>query len=421
MTKEHGLCQQAEMHYYTCLEQDVSDIPDEVLQHLNTCDHCAEQMARLSAVIKQVDSQAKPAVDVLPLHHRLMDQWVCCDHVKPFIPLLVMKGQTISVVTPVTAHVDRCPDCANDYQTFLGLGLSADQLKDASRFLAGQSVESFDNESETKTVLEAILMRPASSVATRTSVQPQADLAVDGDVPLEIEQAERLESSAKPHTRRHPVAKIISTAALLVLAAYILIQIQPASVEGLGIKDVYGALGKVTNVCIESIAPEEKEPFQTMCFSNSLQTVYSRTKHKTVLWDMKNRCHWVNGVLQPDSIPQKASTEIVQLPWGLLPFKNISELPENYEWTHIESIRQLAGKPVLVYDYTWHDGTADFYIHRKWRGYLDPKTKLPHRIEAWDKLPGQDFELITISIITYPTDEQIKAINDQSRSLATSP
>ena len=415
MTREHGICQEAGQHYFACLEKDWSSIPGPVLEHLNTCQYCQEQMGCLCAEIKKADGTQKSTKDLLPLHYHLMNKWVCCDHVKPFLPILAMDRQDISAETPVTAHIERCSDCANDFKDILHFNLSQSQLDAAARFLSGESVDVLDDQPELKSVLERIHARQASSVAVRASVKPQPELAMDGQVVLEIEQAERLEPSGSTHSvetaaasstipRRHFMSRVISTAALLVLAAYLLLQIQPATVKGLGLKDVYAAMEQVANVCIQTMVPERAQPVQTVWISNSLQTVYSREEGREVLWDMKSQV-----------------SETMQIPWGLLPFRKISEIPAGYDWTPIESIRQLAGKPVAVYDYTWQDGTANFNVQRKWRGYLDPETKLPHRIEWWVKLPGREFEMVTTQLVSFPTDQQIEAVIEQAKSRQLTP
>ncbi|GAH05275.1 unnamed protein product, partial [marine sediment metagenome] len=64
-----------------------------------------------------------------------------------------------------------------------------------------------------------------------------------------------------------------------------------------------------------------------------------------------------------------------------------------------------------VYDLLWAKKELDgSIIHRKWRGYIDVKTKLPRRIEWWEKQTKEkEYELVTTIKVTYPMAIEIQA------------
>jgi hypothetical protein len=68
-------------------------------------------------------------IDTLSGHFRCLDEQVTCARVKPFLPGLLLSSVQIRIPTPITVHLDHCPECADDLEALRDLGLSPEQLE----------------------------------------------------------------------------------------------------------------------------------------------------------------------------------------------------------------------------------------------------------------------------------------------------
>lgn len=68
-------------------------------------------------------------IDTLSLHFGCLDEQVTCSRVKPFLPGLLLPDTQIRIPTPITVHLDHCPECAEDLDVLRDLGLGAEQLR----------------------------------------------------------------------------------------------------------------------------------------------------------------------------------------------------------------------------------------------------------------------------------------------------
>jgi len=104
--------------------------------------------------------------------------------------------------------------------------------------------------------------------------------------------------------------------------------------------------------------------------------------------------------------------ETMKAPWGLLPFDDISRIPEDAGWQKVaDEDVEITIPNTEVYDLMWIEKSlTGSVIHRKWRGYIDIETKLPKRIEFWEKLAKAEYELSTVIHVTYPATGEIRAV-----------
>jgi hypothetical protein len=103
----------------------------------------------------------------------------------------------------------------------------------------------------------------------------------------------------------------------------------------------------------------------------------------------------------------------MDVPWGLLPFNNVSDLPDGAVWKKVPAQLPTADtNSSEVYDLFWTEktigGSGVFY---QWRCMLDPVTKRPYEIQWWSKhTEDSDYELTTRVEINYPEEAQIRTI-----------
>jgi len=140
-------CRNAEPYYYDfLLGPSKPAVPDSVADHIRNCAHCREAVRRLEEALAESEtaSAADPPkndaglIDALSLHFEYIGEYVTCAQVKPFLPALSMPSAQIRIPTPITVHLDNCPQCVADLDAIGGLNLNAEQLARLSR-LFGES------------------------------------------------------------------------------------------------------------------------------------------------------------------------------------------------------------------------------------------------------------------------------------------
>ncbi len=142
------LCREAEVHYYDLLGPDEAAVPESICRHVAACPACQEQMRRLREALFEAErsrdgtcSGDDETIEALAQQFQLLEEYVTCAEVKPFLPKLALPALQIRIPTPVTVHVDHCPRCAKDLVALRALDLTTDQLQRLSRFFASGSRE----------------------------------------------------------------------------------------------------------------------------------------------------------------------------------------------------------------------------------------------------------------------------------------
>ncbi len=417
MKKEiQPVCRQAGEFYYQHLTEP-SLVPQTVREHIEQCPFCREERRRLQCILEDTHSTPHPVRDdVLRSQMPLYDQWVGCPKVRPFLPLLAVADFLPSVPTPAAAHLAHCPACRHDRKSFKDLALSKKETLAASRALSGDLTAFEQLSGACAELVETIRRRTNSGILTRLNQSRM-------DETFRISVAEQAVGASHPRT---PAGGLLvrwirpaAAAAVLLIAALLFWQVRP--VRGLDIHEVYQVLNQTVNVAITSYpqhgqnliiasyAFEEQSPLQEIWVSNSLGVQLFIEKERAVLWDLNRQTKTVKTADGLETLALTDPIKKLEIPWGLLPFRSPSELPPKYKWKQVwlrpedVSLGQCS-----VYDLTWTDfsglGRA---VERRWRGYLDPKTKFPLRIEWWEKLDEKPFKKITSTIIQYPSQEEV--------------
>ncbi|MDO8304130.1 MAG: hypothetical protein Q7T18_12920 [Sedimentisphaerales bacterium] len=144
----NSICCQIEPYYFDILHGHANEpVPAEVSAHISMCDHCQAEIRHLSDVLGadgpdvRLRGVADSAVATsLALHFAYIGRSVTCDHVKPFLPSMADPALEIRVPTPITVHLDNCPQCADDLKTIHRLHLTHKQLCRLGQLFADRSV-----------------------------------------------------------------------------------------------------------------------------------------------------------------------------------------------------------------------------------------------------------------------------------------
>jgi len=145
----NSLCEKAEPYYYDFLSGTGEEpVPEEIVRHIEECRSCRDKLSQLQAALSQADNvdaeerQADSAIaTMLRLHFAYIGRPVTCRVVKPFLPTLLDSVLQVRVPTPITVHLNNCPQCSEDLQAIQAMSLSRKQLGRLSRLFAENPLE----------------------------------------------------------------------------------------------------------------------------------------------------------------------------------------------------------------------------------------------------------------------------------------
>jgi hypothetical protein len=160
-----SLCKEAKLYYYDFLcDESRRLIPEPIVNHIEQCLHCREQINHLEAVLSQADGleSQKGRVDsaittILKLHFAYIGKPVTCNIVKPFLPTLLDRALGIRIPTPIVTHVCDCQRCSEDLDIIRCLNLSREQLCRLSQLFADKPVESNINCTEAQNAIPSVV------------------------------------------------------------------------------------------------------------------------------------------------------------------------------------------------------------------------------------------------------------------------
>ena len=305
-----------------------------------------------------------------------------------------------------TSHVSNCPDCLGKMQ----------QLHRA---------------------VYGILEREESGVATRfeleqsacDSVVSEPDYAYE-DWPIKVEVLDK--SEPKPEIVAFPKKIKQKTSAINLrrlrtpaVAAIILLGIglffftTTPVVKAVDISQLYKTIEQIKNVYVATFSKDKPEPIQERWVSQDLNTMVIKNETQCALWNTGNKIKRIRDLNTGSTESSELSTDTIanikkhmKASLGLLPFDNISDVPENAQWRHAadESIKTvIPGTQVYTLLWTEKDSTGST-VSKKWFYHIDSQTKLPLRIEQTQKSAAEEeYELITVLKITYPGPVEIQS------------
>lgn len=158
---ENFICEQARPHYYDYLWEELREsIPAEMLSHIDKCRHCQAEVNRLKIILAEAGSarQTTSAITtVLRLHFAYTKALVTCETVRAFLPSLADPALEVGVPTPITVHLDKCQQCADDLEIIQQLNLSHKQLCRLGQLFAEKPAEDCIGCSQTPAAVSAVV------------------------------------------------------------------------------------------------------------------------------------------------------------------------------------------------------------------------------------------------------------------------
>jgi hypothetical protein len=123
--------------YYEVVAGHGPGVPEAIIRHIRQCWVCRKRIHRLKEAVTGAGGETdgsrsemkRDVIDTLSLHFGCLEERVTCSRVRPFLPGLLMPSVQIRIPTPITVHIDHCPECAEDLEALRDLGLGSEQLE----------------------------------------------------------------------------------------------------------------------------------------------------------------------------------------------------------------------------------------------------------------------------------------------------
>ena len=168
-------CMKARLYYYDYLNRQAGrKVPKSTFEHISRCQFCQDEINRLDSLLMHANRDIEQSLrnlsitEIIGFHLAYADKPVSCSTVKPFLPSLVIPGLEIKVQTPITAHIDGCPDCTEDLAKIRALGLEPEQLLRLGRILAARAPEDTVGCSRARRAMLSIVSMDFSQIDAET-------------------------------------------------------------------------------------------------------------------------------------------------------------------------------------------------------------------------------------------------------------
>ena len=435
----YSLCRQAQAHYLAFISRNTADsVPQQIAEHIGQCGHCRGQIEQLSHILNSpasagVVSQTKNAAEMLKMHFSYLGRKVTCNTVKPFLPALLDQALEIKIPTPITVHIDNCPNCPKNLETIRELNLPRVDLCRLSQMFAEKTKHTYIYAPAVQSAISEIIDHPESGIETvyytidsqdAKIPSPQNTGNLYSGFPINVEVSNAgvkkqitFPTAVTPGSARRftPLVKFGGLAAAIAITALIFFLAKPAA----PLKQIHKAVLNAKNVYIESFAPNS-EPTGEKWFSRALGIYIIGSGINKELYDVKNGFKRTHAVATGQVVGTSLSAEeaagtkmLLSSTLGLMPFENISELPAGSQWRRLADRNEQVNMPAQeVYDLLWTQKSDDgSEVSSKWRIFVNPENHLPARTEFYQKLPDkQEYILKSFNVISYPSNDEIRAI-----------
>lgn len=381
-----------------------------VLKHLCICPNCRELLCQYRQTIyeKSLHNNVKNRIK-FPCKEVLAAD--IFDYVVPY-GLDPANDQYTKFRKSLTSHLCTCPLCLAKMQqlhrTVFGIAERAESgiatIYHIDESAKAETVSESDDSYAGFPVRVEVVRRedevmdkqPAASTINFTSALKQGISAMN------------LKSLLKP---------AIAAAAVILIAVALFVSTPTA--KAVTIDKIYKALERVRNVYISRFVPNKKEPIQEKWVSRESGIYMTKTGEKLVLWDIPNRVkklkHADTNLIETTLLSGEMISKTEETTtgfWGLVPFANLSVIPEDAEWSRV-TVDDLGATTngIEIYDLTWlkkaRDGSVGF---RKWRVFVNSETNLPQRTEFYRKLANDEYILRLVKVIEYLSDGEIQTV-----------
>ncbi len=440
ITQNSKLCEEAKPHYYDCLcDESCELVPEFVRNHIELCQHCQKQIKQLEVALSQKEcikskhrQNTSAVTTMLELHFAYIGERVNCETVRPFLPGMLDPAIDIRIPTPITVHLDNCPQCIEDLKAIEELNLYSAQLYRLSQLFSEGPSRNTAELSKMGPAVSDMIERENSEIITVYHMDESAKDRSNGlysGFPIRVEVLNPKEDIEQPVTNidfaalKENVSKMhlkpflktgIAAAAVILIGFAILLNTTSAEAD-VRVK-ISNAIKDLTGVYISTYSPDRNRLLQEIWISDSLKIHITKTGNEFAYCDigtgLRKTKNFDTGEVNISQLNKNAKTYISQQisrSLGLTPVYDISDLPRDYEWLPVDNPSE-AVKGFEIYDLKWNVQKNQLM---KWRFFIDPKTFLPREIEIYKTSIGQGENLEMVMLAEPISDSKIrKAIQD---------
>ena len=406
-SKDEVGCSQARAAILFVVLMTLREVDADVLKHICTCPDCRKALYDYrQATCKELENETEETE--FPCEQVSASD--IFDYVVPY-GLDPANDQYTRFRESLTSHIRRCPRCLAKMQRF----------HDTVYAIADRA------DSEIATVYNIAEPTEARVERESTDLYKYFPISVDVIEPEKVRVVElpfagssiaALRQKATATSLRPIIKTGIAAAAALLIGIGLLLS--TPSAKAVTIEQIYKAIEKARNVYVASFIPERKEPVQEKWVSQALNVYVTKTGKQLVLWDLQNKVkkekHLDSNSVETTELSAETLTEIgltVTKFIGLVPFAELSALPEDASWSQVTDRRpEATTEGIQVYDLTWVEKLSpNSFTSRKWRVFVDRRTNLPQRTEFYEKLPADgEYMLRSNKLVKYLSDSEIQTI-----------
>ncbi len=169
----NSMCERFKPYFYDYLyNRSQGNIPADILAHIDQCRVCQAEVERLQIELSKTQenegqnlSQRNSAIITnLSLHFAHTGASVTCKTVRPFLPSLADPVLIIRVPTPITVHLDKCQQCADDLETLQKLKFTHKQFCRLGQLFAELPCSDSHDCSESQKAIASVAMMDLGNI-----------------------------------------------------------------------------------------------------------------------------------------------------------------------------------------------------------------------------------------------------------------
>ncbi len=405
-TEDYLSCSQARAAIPAVVSMAFHETDAEILKHLCTCPNCRKQLylhresVRKELLLNGAFQNGFPCESVSAAD--------IYDYCLPY-GIDPADDQYVEFRESLTSHLRRCPKCLAKMQE-LHSTISNIVERVESEVI---TIYNIDESAKTKSPSES---------------EPYAGFPISSEMAgaednLHVEQPKTINLTARLKRKAHelnvkPLLKAGLAAAAVIAIGFALLLNAPAA-KAVTIEQIYRAIENARNVYIATFEPGKTEHEQERWVSRSSNFYMTKDGEESVLLDLANKVrivkHFTTDSVETSPLPAEMITGTEKMMTGflgLVPFRDISLVPENAEWNQMTSNELIAASDTAIYELIWiKTSPAGNKVFNKWRFFVDPKTYLPRKTESYTKRVGDsDYTLRSAMEVEYLNDSEMEDV-----------
>ena len=353
----------------------------ETLKHLCTCPDCRKHLYRRREAVRQKLPQGNVAQDKFPC-----DQVSASDLYEYALPYGIdpADDQYAEFRAGLTSHLADCPECLAKVQLLHHTISSIAERTDSNVVTVYHLGESARDDQQ------------ATSDGRRTAV----------------DFAARVKRKVSTLKGKLVIGTGLAAAAVILIGLGVLLQ--SSSATAVSIQQVYSAVEKTRNVHLTTSTTQQER-----WVSQGLNVYLVKTGEKWTLTDVGAGVNKSKKSLADETVEKQLPEDEIALvkasmniTLALMPFSDFSHVPPDARWTPVaKDTLETTIASTEVYELTWSERTSSSRVQRKWRFYVDPVTRLPNRIESYQKRSVEtDYVLRSQLWVEYISDADMEKV-----------